>query len=171
MLLIGIITFCIALPLCSNAVNALHYTRLTVIIFIICGLLTIEIININIEEICIYSSLVFKSNKTLLIEVLLFLVGVLSISLITFHQVSNNIAPKPRYNYYYNNNQRVIMRKFNTLGQVRYFSNSLAIASPKDELMASERVSSPLHSFENVEKMIDDDAFKKATKDKSGIYV
>lgn len=88
MLLLGIITFCIAIPLCSNTVNAFHYTRLAVIIFIMSGLLTIEIINIGVEEISIYCSLVFQSNRTLFMEVLLFLVG--GLCLITFHPNSNN---------------------------------------------------------------------------------
>ena len=83
MLLLGIITFCIAIPLCSNTVNAFHYTRLAVIIFIMSGLLTIEIINIGVEEISIYCSLVFQSNRTLFMEVLLFMVG--GLCLITFH--------------------------------------------------------------------------------------
>ncbi|RYE14787.1 MAG: hypothetical protein EOP34_05500 [Rickettsiales bacterium] len=88
MLLLGIITFCIAIPLCSNTVNAFHYTRLAVIIFIMSGLLTIEIINIGVEEISIYCSLVFQSNRTLFMEVLLFMVG--GLCLITFHPKSNN---------------------------------------------------------------------------------
>ncbi|KAI8445541.1 hypothetical protein BY996DRAFT_6434616 [Phakopsora pachyrhizi] len=35
MLLVGIVTFSIAIPLCYNTVNAFHYTRLAVIIFIL----------------------------------------------------------------------------------------------------------------------------------------
>lgn len=88
MLLLGIVTFCIAIPLCSNTVNAFHYTRLAVIIFIMSGLLTIEIINIGVEDIGIYCSLVFQSDRTLFMEVLLFMVG--SICLIAFHPGSDN---------------------------------------------------------------------------------
>ncbi len=83
MLLLGIIIFCIAIPLCSNTVNAFHYTRLAVMIFIMSGLLTTEIINIGIDEISIYCSLVFQSNRTLIMELLLFIIG--GLCLITFH--------------------------------------------------------------------------------------
>ena len=88
MLLLGVVTFSIAIPLCSNTVNAFHYTRLAVIIFIMSVLLTIEIINIGVEEISIYCSLVFQSDRTLFMEVLLFMVG--SLCLITFHPRSDN---------------------------------------------------------------------------------
>lgn len=88
MLLLGVVTFSIAIPLCSNTVNAFHYTRLAVIIFIMSGLLTIEIINIGVEDISIYCSLVFQSDRTLFMEVLLFMVG--SLCLITFHPRSDN---------------------------------------------------------------------------------
>lgn len=83
MLLLGIITFIIANTLCSFTVNAFHYTRLAVIIIIMSGLLTIENINNGVEEISIYCSLVFQSNRTLFMELLLFIVG--SLCLITFH--------------------------------------------------------------------------------------
>ena len=88
MLLLGVVTFSIAIPLCSNTVNAFHYTRLAVIIFIMSVLLTKEIINIGVEDISIYCSLVFQSDRTLFMEVLLFMVG--SLCLITFHQGSDN---------------------------------------------------------------------------------
>lgn len=88
MLLLGVVTFSIAIPLCSNTVNAFHYTRLAVIIFIMSGLLTIEIINIGVEDISIYCSLVFQSDRTLFMEVLLFMVG--SLCLITFNPRSDN---------------------------------------------------------------------------------
>lgn len=88
MLLLGVVTFSIAIPLCSNTVNAFHYTRLAVIIFIMSVLLTKEIINIGVEDISIYCSLVFQSDRTLFMEVLLFMVG--SLCLITFHQGSKS---------------------------------------------------------------------------------
>lgn len=88
MLLLGVVTFSIAIPLCSNTVNAFHYTRLAVIIFIMSGLLTIEIINIGVEDISIYCSLVFQSDRTLFMEVLLFMVG--SLCLITFNPRSDS---------------------------------------------------------------------------------
>lgn len=93
MLLLGIVTFSIAIPLCSNTVNAFHYTRLAVIIFIMSGLLTIEIINIGVEDISIYCSLVFQSDRTLFMEVLLFMVG--SLCLITFHPIPDNKGSSP----------------------------------------------------------------------------
>ena len=88
MLLLGVVTFSIAIPLCSNTVNAFHYTRLAVIIFIMSVLLTIEIINSGEGEISIYCSLVFQSDRTLFMEVLLFMVG--SLCLITFHPRSDS---------------------------------------------------------------------------------
>ncbi|KNF06925.1 NADH dehydrogenase subunit 2 (mitochondrion) [Puccinia striiformis f. sp. tritici PST-78] len=87
MLLLGVVTFSIAIPLCSNTVNAFHYTRLAVIIFIMSGLLTIEVINIGEEDYSIYCSLVFQSDRTHFMEVLLLMVG--SLSLITFHPGSD----------------------------------------------------------------------------------
>lgn len=92
MLLLGTVTFCIAIPLCYNTVNAFHYTRLAVIIFIMSGLLTIGIINIGVGDISIYCSLVFQSDRTLFMEVLLFIVG--SICLITFNPESDNKESK-----------------------------------------------------------------------------
>ena len=83
MLLLGIVTFCIAIPLCSNTVNAFHYTRLAVIIFLISALQTIGVINIGVEDISIYCSLVFQSDRTLFMEVLLFIVG--GMCLMTFN--------------------------------------------------------------------------------------
>lgn len=92
MLLLGVVTFCIAIPLCSNTVNAFHYTRLAVMIFIMSVQLTIGIINIGIEDISIYCSLVFQSDRTLFIDALLFTVG--GICLITFNSESGNKESK-----------------------------------------------------------------------------
>ena len=88
MLLLGVVTFSIAIPLCSSTVNAFHYTRLAVIIIIMSVQLTIEIINIGVEDISIYCSLVFQSDRTLFMEGLLFMVG--GLCLITFNPRSEN---------------------------------------------------------------------------------
>lgn len=79
----GIIIFCLAIPLNSNTVNAFHYTRLTVIIFVTCGILTIGNINIDFEGLSIFSGQQYQSEITLFIEQLLFTVGCLCI--ITFN--------------------------------------------------------------------------------------
>lgn len=92
MLLLGTVTFCIAIPLCYNTVNAFHYTRLAVIIFLMSVLLTIGVINMGVEDISIYCSLVFQSDRTLFMEVLLFMVG--SLCLITFHPKSDKKGSK-----------------------------------------------------------------------------
>lgn len=97
MLLLGIVIFSIAIPLCSKTVNAFHYTRLAVIIFIMSVLLTIELINIGVEDISIYCSLVFQSDRTLFMEVLLFMVG--SLCLITFHPISDKKGSKSSCSY------------------------------------------------------------------------
>lgn len=81
MLLLGVVTFSIAIPLCSNTVNAFHYTRLAVITCIIGVLLAIG--EIHIGEVSIYCSLVFQSDRTLFMDVLLYMVG--GLCLITFH--------------------------------------------------------------------------------------
>lgn len=90
MLLLGVIIFSIAIPLYSNTVNAFHYARLAVIIFIMSGLLTIEVINIGVEGINIYCNLVFQSNRTLFIEVVLFMVG--GVCLITMPKLNKNAS-------------------------------------------------------------------------------
>lgn len=102
MLLLGIVTFSIAIPLCSNTVNAFHYTRLAVILFIMSGLITIEIINIGVEDISIYCSLVFQSDRTQFMEVLLFMVG--GLCLIAFHPGSDN---KDRKNSWFTNSEAI----------------------------------------------------------------
>lgn len=88
MLLLGVVTFSIAIPLCSNTVNAFHYTRLAVIIIIMGVLQAVGVINIGVEDISIYCSLVFQSDRTLFMEVLLFMVG--GLCLITFNPRSDN---------------------------------------------------------------------------------
>lgn len=108
MLLLGVVTFSIAIPQYSNTVNAFHYTRLAVIIFIMSVLQTIGIINIGVEDISIYCSIVFQSDRTLFMEVLLFTVG--SLCLITFHPRSDN---KGRKNSIFTNNEAVGTFKYN----------------------------------------------------------
>ena len=88
MLLLGVVTFSIAIPLCSNTVNAFHYTRLAVITCIIGVLLAIGEIHIGVGEVSIYCSLVFQSDRTLFMDVLLYMVG--GLCLITFHPGSGN---------------------------------------------------------------------------------
>nr|YP_003795685.1 NADH dehydrogenase subunit 2 [Phakopsora meibomiae]ACT36167.1 NADH dehydrogenase subunit 2 [Phakopsora meibomiae] len=92
MLLLGIVTFSIAIPLCYNTVNTFHYTRLAVIIFIISVVEGVSIINICEGDISIYCSLVFQSDRTLFMEVLLFIVG--SICLMTFNPEESSEYPK-----------------------------------------------------------------------------
>nr|YP_003795375.1 NAD2 [Phakopsora pachyrhizi]ACT15469.1 NAD2 [Phakopsora pachyrhizi] len=92
MLLVGIVTFSIAIPLCYNTVNAFHYTRLAVIIFIISVVEGVSIINICDGGISIYCSLVFQSDMTVIMEVLLFIVG--SICLMTFNPKGSSESPR-----------------------------------------------------------------------------
>ncbi|CAH7670158.1 hypothetical protein PPACK8108_LOCUS4862 [Phakopsora pachyrhizi] len=92
MLLVGIVTFSIAIPLCYNTVNAFHYTRLAVIIFIISVVEGVSIINICDGGISIYCSLVFQSDMTVIMEVLLFIGG--SICLMMFNPKGSSESPR-----------------------------------------------------------------------------